>query len=692
MLCDPEPKLRNNAAHSATPPIIQRAALARRVMAAQGRWINIYSAAGMGRTTLLGQIADEFLLQRDWFHAIWTRNHLDQALAAIGRKKSRDLRPLVRWLRIQSQSSASGIATLLIDDYDGLFADEYRELLEELMASLDTLRVIVTTVDPLALHAGLEQRGIGEITHFGATELLLSREETNELAAAAAAQHPHVEAFADAAVLQRLHEITRGVPLAVTLSLALLAQQVDDPEYQFSQVMNRTITTNMRARMRQASNKSVSQMCCKLSLMPRFSYVHITASFPDTTPVLLTALAELPVLDVERRVRAGDFAWSTEFLIAAREFNSVRIAERRELAADFYRRHLAGGAFEQWFLAGDLAKAEAMLRTRFLTVFETLSPETACEVHSYAPSELAAYPMIRVMQTLLEPRATVKDLQMCVDSLGALGARGGATGLLANAVRAAVLARKGAGKLACEQAEQVLSEAEDVLLDSAEETQAEQRTVAEASLTAVLTLFELKTMPERLAVIPIGHGSPFLRYRRERVQQFLDHLRAESVIPTNFMSNGVPNGYRALVFSENKCSASIAALTRYDKRFLEILREDNTATSTDIQRDHEQAAPVEFFAMAAECLRLLALGDYAGASEEAFGREACGPQSTILRATVLLATGREREARELLEEPEYQQGARVKGTWAVLKACALMRLGFEQPARFELRRAEGLPE
>lgn len=44
-----------------------------------------------------------------------------------------------------------------------------------------------------------------------------------------------------------------------------------------------------------------------------------------------------------------------------------------------------------------------MLRTRFLTVYETLSPETAREVFGIAPTELAAYPMIRVMQMLLDP-------------------------------------------------------------------------------------------------------------------------------------------------------------------------------------------------------------------------------------------------------------------------------------------------
>ena len=56
----------------------------------------------------------------------------------------------------------------------------------------------------------------------------------------------------------------------------------------------------------------------------------------------------------------------------------------------------------------------------------------------------------RQMQTLLDSRATAPELRQCIENLAILGARGGAAGLVALSVTAAVLQREGLAKLAYE--------------------------------------------------------------------------------------------------------------------------------------------------------------------------------------------------------------------------------------------------
>ena len=62
-------------------PELVRGRLAHRVLESEGRWIAIDGAPGMGRTTLLGQVADELLGKQEWFHAIWNTSQRLEALA-----------------------------------------------------------------------------------------------------------------------------------------------------------------------------------------------------------------------------------------------------------------------------------------------------------------------------------------------------------------------------------------------------------------------------------------------------------------------------------------------------------------------------------------------------------------------------------------------------------------------------------
>lgn len=58
-------------------------------------------------------------------------------------------------------------------------------------------------------------------------------------------------------------------------------------------------------------------------------------------------------------------------------------------------------AFEQRYLAGDLAAAERLFRERPMTVYECLAPETAASLSADTDEELADYPWLRMLRTLL---------------------------------------------------------------------------------------------------------------------------------------------------------------------------------------------------------------------------------------------------------------------------------------------------
>lgn len=691
-------------------PEIVRSRLARRVLEAEGRWIAIDGAPGMGRTTLLGQVADELLGRQEWFHAIWNTSQRIEAFEFSRYERSRDVRPIARWLGAQASLSQSGYATLLIDDYDVTLSAECMRLLDELLLAVPMLRVITTSIDPLAPSASLAQRGMGQITRIASNELLFSEEETAQLCAAVAAQQAAGGALSDPRLIKRLFDTTRGIPLGVGLSLDRLSRSDEWPEHQLCQVMNLLYTGILRAHLSSMNLQGLSAMYNTFSLMPRFSYLHISACFPEAAPETIRALASSPALDARRRVRAGEYAWSEDFMLAAKELSSGRIAERRELATKLYRRNYAAGAFEQWFLAGDLAKAEAMLRTRFLTVYETLSPETAREVYGIAPTELAAYPMIRVMQMLLDTRATAAELRQCIENLAILGARGGAAGLVALSVRAAVLARKGLAKLAYEQAEQVLHQAAELMLDDSEETEAERRSVTEATLTAALSLFEVGAIPSRQEVLPRCYGSPFLRFRSDLAQYFLDAVRADHPERHLIVNKNEVHSYRSLVFSGLECARGIEVLNDYDEWFAGMLERQQSVyaiaelsqhanepygSTAHLTKSYDMPGGRQLafksYTATEDCLRLLSLGDQAGAVSVAYREDLLEPQASILRATVLFATGRLKDARETLEALGPGRGARTEAARAVLRASVLMRQERPEAARAVLARATALP-
>lgn len=691
-------------------PELVRGRLARRVLESEGRWIAIDGAPGMGRTTLLGQVADELLGQQEWFHTIWNTSQRIEALAFSRYERSRDLRPIARWLRAQAARSQSGYATLLIDDYDTSLSAACMRLLDELLLAVPNLRVITTSIDPLSPSASLAQRGVTQFTRVAATELLFSEEETTQLCAAVAAQQQAAASLVDPKLVKRLFDTTRGIPLGVGLAIDRLSRSDEWPEYQLCQVMNLLYTGILRAHLSSMNAQGLSAMYNTFSLMPRFSYLHISECFPEVSAETIRALAASPALDGRRRILPGEYTWSEDFLLAAKELSSGRVAERRELATKLYRRNYAGGAFEQWFLAGDLARAEAMLRTRFLTVYETLSPETAREVFGIAPTELAAYPMIRVMQMLLDPRATPAELRQCIENLAILGARGGASGLIALSVRAAVLARKGLAKLAYEQAEQVLHQAAELMLDDSEETEAERRSVAEATLTAALALFEVGAIPSRQEVLPRCYGSPFLRYRSDLAQYFLDAVRADHPERHLIINKNEVHSYRSLVFSGLECARGIEVLNDYDEWFVGMLQRQQSVYAIAELAQHANepygstAHLVESYEMpegrrlafkcytaTEDCLRLLSLGDQVGAVSVAYREDLLEPQASILRATVLLATGRLKESREMLEALGPGRGARTEAARAVLRACVLVGQERPEAARAVLARAMPLP-
>lgn len=684
-------------------PELQRSALTRRITGLTERWIEIVGAPGMGRSTLLDQLAGTLIEEQEWIHAMWTAAHVQAAYEFTGHARRSDLRPIARWLRARAASSATGRVTLLIDDYDSNLRDEHRRALDGLLVAVPQLRVISVSLDEVGLAASFTARNSERVATVSSQELVFSADETQQLAASVAQSysiqiHSTAPSTIDQATLRLIYDTTKGVPLAVVSALdAVFSANLDPadddgPGSHLANIMHTLYTDMMHAYLRSKSTRGGSAMHRVLSLMPRFSSNELAACFPDATTDDLLEFAASPALERRSQIKAGEYVWSDEFWSAADALGRGRVSERRDLAMTLYRANHVGGAFEQWFIAGDLARAEAMLRTRFLTVYETLSPETADAVRAIAPAQLAAFPMIRVLQIVLDPRATAAELRQCVENLAILGARGGPTGLLALAVRASVLARNKLGRRTHEQAERVLLEAAGLMQDDSEDTEAERRTVVEAVLTATLALFEIGPIPTNLAVLPHVHGSPFLRHRRELMQQFLDAIRAVPVEGAARSGRALPYSYRALVFSGARCIHGVDELAAFDEAYLGALSGAEQPAQPIRLSVSACIALQGHLTVSEECMRLLMIGDEAGATEVAFRNDLLEPQSSLLKSIVLLASGREREARSVLDGMPEGLTPRFEAIRVVLRAATLAKSGNPEAARATLSDANHLPD
>jgi len=674
MFCAPEPL-----------PEIPRRDLVAHALESEARWIAIDGAPGSGKTTLLGQLANELASRGETFRAIWTARRASAAYDFFVYRRSGDLRALLRWLRSGARESGSGRFTLIVDDYDLLATERYLALLAEICEAVPGMRIVTTTVDPLRLDPRFTGFGEDFLFRIPAARLLLDYEETREFCRIVAESWGADEAAKVAppgdGEIRRMFEMTRGFPLGVGLAVARLSESPVWSEHALTQLMQTVYAHILRSSQHVRADSGYTHLVTTFSLMPRFTHQHITTCFPDAGPEAVAALLTSPALDPHRALRAGEYAWSEDFWHVAKQWNAARFADRRELATRLYHHNDAGEAFEQWFLAGDLARAEAMLRTRFLTVYETLSPETARGVHSVPPAELVPFPMIRVLQMLLDPQAPVHELRQCTQNLMLLGSKGGAAGLVALSVRAAVLARKGLSEAACAQAEQVLHQAAE-FDEGSEDTEAELRSVSEATLTAVLALFACGAIPKDLASLPRSYGSAFLSHRRDLAQQVLERARLSVTREDSVLRSPGPHSYRALIFSGAECVREAAALESYDRMF-------EAGGELGAERP---PAPPRVLGPFADCLDNLLSGNLSGAVETAYRGDIAEPAAGFLRAIVKLASGRYREALNRLAEIDDAWGARARATKTVLWACAQLQAGRAETARAALRSSDRLPE
>lgn len=705
-------------------PEVQRPGLVRQVLESGARWISISGLPGMGRTTLLGQLATELSERGENFRAIWTARRASSAYDFFVYQQAGDLRPLTRWLRQQATLGASRRFTLIVDDYDQLSSERYVALLAELFDEVPGLRCITTTVDPLELDARFGGHAPGFLEHVPGSRLLLDYDELRDFAELATAPMPG-RAIGGApgapgsagtrlseAEIRTVFEATRGIPLGASLAIDRLLGSQPLNEHSLSRLMQSVYGYMLHPYSASSVPPHRSRLTSTFSLMPRFTHRHIVSCFPDAAPEAIEALLSSAALDPRRQQRPGEYVWREEYWHAAQEWNASRFAERRELATRLYRHNEAGEAFEQWFLAGDLARAEAMLRTRFLTVFETLSPETAREVHLIQPGELLAFPMIRVLQLLLDPWAQVQDLRQCTQNLALLGAKGGPTGLLAAAVRAAVLSRKGLTMAARLQAEQVLREAAAEFIEDDEDTEAELRTFSEASLTAALVLFACRTFPRDLASLPRSYGSAFLGYRRELAQQVLERARRTRERSEALPASPGSFGYRSLVFSAEECVREAAAFDAYDRVFAAELGGAGSPLPRVGERPadaptagaptagaplgtspHGAPPPVpHLLSPYADCFERMMAGDLSGAIDTAHQSDLGSPSAALLGGLLMLASGRPQDALQDLETVEDGWGERIAALQAVLRAAAQLRRGRPESARAVLSNAAPLSD
>ncbi|MBO1901123.1 hypothetical protein J4H92_04065 [Leucobacter weissii] len=676
-------------------PEIRRPNLIRRALDASVRWASVSGAPGTGRTTLLNQICAELALEGESFHAFWTARRAGVAYDALFRGGSRGLAGLARWLDLRAAENPSGTFTVLIDDFDLLAPATHQAALEALLEAVPRLRVVTTTIDPLsAASIRLDDR---RFMQFPADALLFSYEETRDLCdlvlERATSREPRGARRLTEDEMRAVFVATRGFPLGVALAVDRIAELGEWSEAVFAQQMQAVFAHILRIQSLAHRRSGFSELIETFSLMPRFTLQHIAICLPGIAPDAVEALEAFPACDTRHQTKAGEYVWSEEFWHAAVQRNSMKTLARRELAVKLYESNEVGAAFEQWFLAGDLAQAEAVLRARFLTVYETLSPEVARGVQEASSARLRDFPLLRAVQMLLDPHASREDLRVCAENLSKLGAKQSATAPMMLAVRAAVLARKRLVVAAREQAERVLRELERPLEEEPDDQTLFSR--AEAALTATLALFACGTIPHGMVSLPHAGGSVFLGYRRLLAQQLLDRVRRAPTLPEPIRRLPEPYSYRALIFSGATCVREASAMERVDRAFDDVLgavRRDAPAEGSLMADIRGASGYPRIFGTFVEGLGKLLSGNLEGAMETAYRAEAPEPSATVLRAIVLLASGRERDALSQIESIEDGWGERVEADRSVLRASARLRCGRLESARMALLQAEHLPQ
>ncbi len=686
---------------------VPRPRLYRGALESDAQWVNFSATPGMGRSTLLQQIAEELDGAGEPFGVVWGSR---QAGALYdGYKPLIESGKLFAILGARAEQHPSKRYTMLIDDYDLTVTPRYLGLLRTLFERLPGFRLITTTFNPLD-RCPLDAEGLSLVFREPPSgQLCFSFEESRrclELALAATGRPQPAEQS-----IREIFESTGGSPLGVAFGADLLTRA---SQQSGETLFLRTMQTIRRHIVGTYPNELLasgfSLLASVLSLMPRFKDDHISLLFPEMPRGAIRQLESMHVLGSTGETRYGERVWSEDYWSLACEWNALASDERRSLAMRLDQIGDAGGAFEQWLFVGDLARCDRALRSRFLTVFEDLTPEAEQKIFSLPANSLREYPMLRKLRVLLEPCASAEDLATIAGNLIWIARKGSPDqSLLALALRAAILVRLGDRAEAVAQAGQVLAECPPHSSWAMVDVDDERLTRSEAALTATLVLLECGTFPRGDSKLPDCTGCDHLDRRRSLTQMLLDAARSpRSPGPAKPIAKRTPLGYRSLVFSPAQCYDDIEAFetgNRYLHEALDAVRAGAASSARTEAADTQGAlilAPVEDvprskrvpsgFQGAAECRRYLLEGNLPAAVKHLSHDEVPSPGASIARTMVHLAKGQPGEALKQLDELGGFWGERVAGIEAVLRACAMHRRGQDEPARLVLYQTDRLPE
>lgn len=664
---------------------VPRPRLYRGALESEAQWVNFSAAPGMGRSTLLQQIAEELEAADEPFEVVWGPR---QASALYdGYTSLIESGKLFAILRARVEQRPSKRYTMLIDDYDLTVTPRYLELLRAMFERLPGFRVVTTTFNPLE-RCPLAAEGQSLCFREPPSgQLYFSFEESRrylELALAANGKPRPTEQS-----VREVFENTGGSPLGVKFGADLLARGVQQVgETPFLRTMQAIRRHIVGVYPDELLGSGFSLLTSVLSLMPRFKDHHISLLFPEMSRGAIRQLESMHVLGSSDETRYGERVWSDDYWSLACEWNALASDERRSLANRLEQIGDAAGAFEQWLFVGDLARCDRALRSRFLTVFEDLTPEARQKVFSLPANNLREYPMLRKLRVLLDPHASAEELTTIAGNLVWIARKvSSAQSLLALALRAAILVRLGDRAEAVAQAGQVLAECPPSSKWKTADIDDERLTRSEAALTATLVLLECGTFPRGDSKLPDCSGCEYLDRRRSLAQLLLDAVRSPRAGETaTSVLKRSPLGYRSLVFSPAQCYDDVEALEAGDRSLHEALMLAPVGGAPQPRR-----VP-SVFQGAAECWRHLLAGNLPAAVQQLSYDEVPSPGAAIARTMVHLAKGHPAEALKQLDELGGFWGERVAGIEAVLRACALHRRGQDEPARLVLYKTDRLPE
>ncbi|WP_449282387.1 helix-turn-helix transcriptional regulator [Leucobacter sp.] len=660
---------------------VQRPHLFRRALESDARWIGIAASPGMGRTTLLRQIAAELDRTGEPHAALWTPRRTEEAYETflLGHRGSSGR--AVALLRRAAAAGPSGRFTLIIDDLDLVSTERRTGLLRDLLVAVPGLRVVTATLLPVDATPAIRVHLIAE------DRLHLDYEEARDCVLRTVAQlggDPPRESE-----IRGAFESTRGVPLGIGFAIDRFLRPGRSTDMIFAEMINAVRDRLSSAYPAEVVEASYWQMLATLSLLPRFTDQHVALLFPSAPPGAARQLGDSRLIEPGDALRSGEYVWCGEFWAAALQRNCGARETRRRLAAKLRDSGDVGGAFDQWVFAGELPAAERALRDRFLTIYETSAPEAQEQLLAIPAEELREFPLLRTMRILLDPDASPHYLSVSAQNLAGLAKKAGpGQAPLALAVRASVLARLGEHQEAVAQAERVIAAGQM----QAEQAAEDRLTGAEAALVAALTLLVCRGYPRGGLRLPDCAGSAHLVSRRALLQAVLDATRAAGPRSTRVPAADAGAGYRSLVFSASQCTREIRAFDGADRVFADALR----AEQGTVPQGGPEALVAEdmpsLLRVPAECLRRVMTGNLSGAMRLAYEPGVPAPVGGVLRAMLHLAKGQAGEALVELDRLGPVWGERVAAVEAVLRACALHRRGFAEAARLVLYEAEGVSD